>query len=117
MNKFLLALAVVALLVSVGAGYLAVKTNGLLGAAGYGSTHYQTENFLQGLYAGTTGQTQVTNGGAVLVGGTATSTIASSNLLLNSTSTGIVIRATNGGCYRLSTANATSVSFSTSSCN
>ncbi len=41
-----------------------------LGGAGTGYTHYQTENFLQGLYAGTSGQFHVSNSGAITNSGT-----------------------------------------------
>ena len=82
MNKqFVLGVvAVVALLVSVLAltnvsglrseltaafGDLKTKVSDSLGAAGVGPTHYQTENFLQGLYAGTVGQFYVDRSGNV----------------------------------------------------
>lgn len=42
---------------------------GLFGAAGIGPTHYQAENFLQGLYAGTSGQFSVSNTGALTSSG------------------------------------------------
>lgn len=61
------ALAVVALLVSVFGLYrIGTVTQALnaIGAAGVGPTHYQTENFLQGLYAGTAGQFYVDSTGA-----------------------------------------------------
>lgn len=43
--------------------------SGVLGAAGRGPTHYQTENFLQGAYFGTTGQSRFTNAGGLSVNG------------------------------------------------
>jgi hypothetical protein len=55
---------VVAFLVTLFAGY-GLHSSGLLGAAGPGPTHYQAENFLQGLYAGVAGQFAVTNTGGV----------------------------------------------------
>lgn len=61
------ALAVIALLVSVFAFYRVGTIQ--LGSAGIGQNHYQSENFLQGLYAGTTGQFQINNSGAITTSG------------------------------------------------
>lgn len=41
-----------------------------LGASGLGPNHYQTENFLQGLYAGPNGQAGFGSNGALTAGGT-----------------------------------------------
>ena len=40
-----------------------------LGAAGAGQTHFQAENFLQGLFGGTTGQFRVRNDGSTVTKG------------------------------------------------
>ena|SRR3990167_763525 len=46
----------------------------LLGGAGIGPTHYQDENFLQGLHAGTSGQLIVSNAGLLTTSGGVTNT-------------------------------------------
>lgn len=65
-NIFIGALVVIAL----GLGVLLFAVNGgsgLLSAAGTGMNHYQPENFLQGLYAGTLGQFSVNKTGSTTV--------------------------------------------------
>lgn len=74
------ALAVVALIVSVLCftsvsglrSEIGDKVSSALGAAGIGPTHYQTENFLQGAYFGTAGQTFVGSTGTVAFGSSGT---------------------------------------------
>lgn len=66
MNKYLIALTVAVVLLAGAVGYVFYgQSNGLLGAAGSGPNHYQSENFLQGLFAGTKGQLKISNTGAL----------------------------------------------------
>jgi len=61
-----------------------------------------------------TGNTVIS--GTLTITGAATTTRTNGNTLYNSTSTGVVIRATNGNCYRLST-DSLVITLATSSCN
>lgn len=59
-------LAVLAVVVIVlGVNYFSSVAAQNLSGAGTGENHYKTENFLQGLFAGTLGQLKVTNSGAL----------------------------------------------------
>ena len=69
-NLKLLGVAVLGAVVAL-VGFMLVgqPVGQLLGGAGIGQNHYQTENFIQGLYAGTSGQFRVTNAGAITTSG------------------------------------------------
>lgn len=72
MNTFQkVVIGVLAVLVLI-LGYGQFTGNTMFGAAGIGPNHYQAENFLQGLYAGTTGQLKVTNAGVLTTSGSLT---------------------------------------------
>lgn len=71
-NKYLIALSVIVALLVVGVGFLFFGGNGNLSASGLGPNHYQADNFLQGLFAGTAGQSKFSNTGVLTLGASGT---------------------------------------------
>jgi len=80
-----------------------------LGRAGIGPTHYQTENFLQGLYGGTVGQFKVSNAGKI--------TVASTTYGIVLQGSGLQVKGSDStSCYTLQVSNGSVVSAATSTC-
>jgi len=80
-----------------------------LGRAGIGPTHYQTENFLQGLYGGTVGQFKVSNAGKI--------TVASTTYGIVLQGSGLQMKGSDStSCYTLQVSNGSVVSAATSTC-
>lgn len=103
-----LGVALVALLLAIG-GYLSSSTH-LFGANATGPAHYQMENFLQGVQAGTSNQFSVSNTGVInltkstfCINFYATSTATQMHMVASTTATlpngaGAVMTANYGSC-------------------
>lgn len=64
-NKILIGVIGIVAAVALILGVLAFAPSAALSASGIGPTHYQAENFLQGLFIGVQGQFRLTNAGVV----------------------------------------------------
>jgi len=84
-----------------------------LGKAGAGQTHYQAENFIQGLFGGSTGQFKVSNAGKI--------TVASTTYGVVLQGSGLQVKASNStDCYTIyathGKTSAPAVAIATSTC-
>lgn len=144
MKQFSFAVVAVLVVVALGGGYAgaALFNQTHLGAAGPGPTHYQQENFLQGLYAGQTGQFKLTNAGvltdsgavtfsgastlsgATTLSGVVTGSNASSTFSGNfvvggnvTSTTGLILHTANAGlCYKVTLTATGNLATSTAGC-